>query len=87
MEGKRREPCLPVERLRRGPQVSGLGLAGAVAINLCGGLVLAGWLTFAELELPPRGWLFLWALVLLLVGLSGLEIAQQIRARAARQDS
>ena len=59
----------------------GLGLTGAVAINLCGGLVLAGWLTFAPLALPLRGLLFLWALVLLLVGLSAFELAHQARSR------
>lgn len=34
---------------------SGLSLAGAVAINLCGGIVLAFWLSFGFLALPTRG--------------------------------
>ena len=33
----------------------GLGLLGAVAINLCGGAVLAWWLLFGMLSLPLRG--------------------------------
>jgi len=53
----------------------GLGLTGAVAINLCGGLVLGAWLIFGGLELPTRGLIFLWTLVFMLVGLSSLELA------------
>lgn len=53
--------------------VGGLGLAGAVSINLCGGTVLAGWLGFGGLSLPFRGQVFLWVLVALLVGLSTVE--------------
>jgi hypothetical protein len=53
---------------------SGLGLAGAISINLCAGLVLAGWLLFGSLDLPLRGQLFLWLLVVLLVGISGVEL-------------
>lgn len=62
---------------RRG---TGLGPAGAVAINLCGGLVLAGWLALGGLELPLRGRLFLWGLVVVLVGLSAAELAPRWRA-------
>ena len=52
----------------------GLGLGGAVAINLCGGLVLMGWLVFGDISLPLRGSVILWSLAVLLVGLSGVEI-------------
>jgi hypothetical protein len=52
----------------------GLGLGGAVAINLCGGFVLAGWLIFGNLNMPAHGQLILWILVVVLVGLSGLEL-------------
>ena len=34
------------------PKIGGLGLGGAVSINLCGGLVLAYWLLPGELDLP-----------------------------------
>ena len=53
---------------------SGLGLAGAVSINLCGGVVLASWLLFGELGLETRGYVFLWCLVIVLVGLSAIEL-------------
>ena len=75
--------ALLLERFGGRAAAGGLGLAGAVAINLCGGIVLAGWLIFAELELPVRGLVFLWALVLLLVGLSALELAGQAKTRAS----
>jgi len=42
---------------------SGLGLEGAISINLSGGLVLAGWVLFGALSLPLRGRILLWALV------------------------
>ena len=66
--------ALWVERARAGRNVPvGLGLAGAIAINLCGGLVLGAWLMLGTLELPTRGWAFLWVLDVLLVGVSILE--------------
>jgi hypothetical protein len=52
---------------------SGLGLGGAIAINLCGGGVLAIWLLSGALSLPLRGHILLWFLVLLLIGLSLFE--------------
>ena len=52
---------------------TGLGLKGAVAINMCGGLFLAGWLLFGKLSIPGYGQLILWILVAVLVGLSGFE--------------
>ena len=52
----------------------GLGLLGAVVINLCGGIVLGVWLLSGELELPLRGSVFLWGLVILLVVISCAEL-------------
>ena len=62
--------------------LSGLGLAGAIAINLCGGFILAIWLLFGNLNLPLRGQIFLWCLVLILVGLSLIEGIAQVHMRA-----
>lgn len=53
---------------------SGLGLVGAISINLCGGTVLALWLIFGRLRLPTRGLVFLWALVAVLVIVSLAEL-------------
>jgi hypothetical protein len=73
--------ALLVEWSRRGDRMVGLGLGGAISINLTGGVVLAVWLLFGRLDLPLRGWVFLWALVLLLVGLSTCELAAALAER------
>jgi hypothetical protein len=59
----------------------GLGLMGAVVINLCGGSVLLCWLVFGNLGLPMHGRIFLWILSVLLVGLSGIELFQQLQSK------
>ncbi len=59
---------------RESLRYSGLGLVGAVSINLCGGIVLGLWLIFGSLEIPTRGAFFLWALVVVLVILSTVEL-------------
>jgi len=65
--------ALLIECYRKSSRFVGLGLGGAIAINLCGGLVLAAWLISDRLTLPLRGQIFLWSLVVLLVGISLLE--------------
>jgi len=67
--------ALLIESNRTRPeQFVGLGLGGAVAINLCGGSVLLGWLIFGDLNLPIHGQIFLWAIAILLIGISILEL-------------
>ncbi len=73
--------ALLIERFRGS---SGLGLCGAISINLSGGLVLSAWLIFGSLSLPARGQAVLWALVAVLVGISALEGASQARAQSER---
>jgi hypothetical protein len=62
----------------------GLGLTGAISINLCGGIVLAAWLSFGNLRLPAKGYIFLWLLVLVLIIISLIEL---IRLSYSRDDS
>lgn len=69
------------EALRRDEQPVGLGLGGAVAINLCGGLALTGWLIFGELDLPLRGQLILWGLASILVLISLVELTLRSKQR------
>jgi uncharacterized membrane protein len=64
--------ALLIESRRKRKAFVGLGLGGAIAINLCGGLCLAGWLVFGGFEIPIRGHIILWTLVVVLVGISGL---------------
>jgi hypothetical protein len=73
--------ALLIERVRG---ASGLGLAGAVSINLTAGLVLAGWLIWGALALPTRGRVVLWSLVAVLVGISTLELGAAARGRGKR---
>lgn len=68
----------------RGPDgLVGLGLGGAVSINLCGGLVLAAWLVGGGLDIPVHGRLFLWGLVIVLVGISVAELIFHLRGQPA----
>jgi hypothetical protein len=53
---------------------TGLGVMGAISINLCGGTTLALWLIFGRLDLPPKGFIFLWALVAILIVVSSAEL-------------
>ena len=66
--------ALFIEAFREKPRgLVGLGLGGAIAINLCGGLVLMGWLIFGRLELPIHGQVFLWVIAVTLVVISSVE--------------
>jgi hypothetical protein len=73
--------ALLVECFRPRDGLVGLGLGGAVAINLCCGLVLAGWLLSGKLSIPLRGQIFLWILVVLLAGVSTGEFIVHRRKR------
>ncbi len=73
--------ALLVERFRRAEHLIGLGLSGALIINLCFGIALAAWLTVADLALPFRGYLVLWILVAVLVGFGSVELWVQLRHR------
>ena len=69
---------LMIERHRKKTdQNVGLGLAGAVTINLCGGIVLIGWLWFGSLNIPLHGKIFLWSIAILLITISSIEFRAQ----------
>ena len=76
--------ALLIECYRQSNGFIGLGLGGAIAINLCGGFVLAIWLLSGSLNLPLRGQIFLWSLVLLLVGISLIEGFVQLKMRTKK---
>ena len=73
--------ALVIERVRG---ASGLGLAGAISINLAGGAALAGWLLSGSLAIPARGRAILWTLVVVLVGISAVELSAYARRRGER---
>ena len=66
--------ALVVEYVRRPNRAVGLGLHGAIAINLCGALFLVGWLLSGKLEIPLRGQVFLWGLATVLMIVSLVEL-------------
>jgi len=70
----------------RGPTAE-LGLGGAGAINVSGGVVLVAWLLAGSLELPLRGAVFLWALAGTLIVLSAVELAVHTAGHAARRNT
>ena len=78
--------ALLLERGGSSNHARGLGLAGALTINLCFGIVLMGWLLLGGLDLRPHGAIVLWSLVLILVGLGGVEIAAELSGRSAPSD-
>ena len=63
-------------------QMIGLGLVGAITINLCGGFVLLGWLLFGNLNLPLQGSIFLWVIAIILVGISSVELIAYRKAQS-----
>jgi hypothetical protein len=70
-------------RLRSG----GLGLGGALTINVCGAVALAVWLARGTLELPLRGSILLWATVVIVGGLSVLELSLYSRREPRREEA
>ena len=53
----------------------GLGLAGAIVINLCGGGALLIWLLFSPFDLPIRGDVALWTVAIIVLGIGIVELA------------
>lgn len=54
--------------------VRGLGLAGAIVINLCGGGVLLMWLLFRPFDLPIRGHIVLWSVAVIVLSIGVVEL-------------
>ena len=73
--------ALTIEIFRTQSRFIGLGLGGAIAVNLSGGLVLLSWLVFGRLDLPLRGQIFLWTVGLVLVVISSLELWYNFKHR------
>ncbi len=74
--------ALTVEAVKKeGQSHTGLGLMGAVCINLSGGLVLMLWLIFGGLAIPMKGMVILWVLALVLVGISTVEILNTLKKK------
>jgi MFS family permease len=57
----------------------GLGMFGAICVNLCGSIVLLIWLIMGNLDLPVRGMVFLWIIALSVLMVSSLELYLLLR--------
>jgi hypothetical protein len=66
--------ALAIEWLSEGKTLRGLGLAGAILINLCGGGTLLFWLLFMGLALPLKGYITLWIVAVVVVGIGLVEL-------------
>lgn len=66
--------ALFIEWRRKPNELVGLGVGGAIAIDLCAALSLAAWLLFGGLNLPVRGRLLFWSIVVVLIAVSGLGL-------------
>ncbi len=73
--------ALLLERFRGSRNITGLGLAGALTINLSFGIALAFWLLATNVELTLLGSVVLSSLAVLLIGISGVELLTEIKDR------
>jgi hypothetical protein len=60
----------------------GLGLIGAISINICGGLCLGAWLLWGNLYVPLTGLIVMWSLVAVLLGISSIELMAILKKNA-----
>lgn len=74
--------ALLIEYRRKGDFV-GLGLGGAIAINMIGGIVLFIWLMTGSLNIPMKGLIILWGLDFILLGISTVEFIMYIKNKQA----
>ena len=54
--------------------ISGIGIGGAIAINICGGGILLGWLILSSVDIPARGSIILWIVCLIVLGIGVTEL-------------
>lgn len=63
---------------------AGLGLGGAVVINICGAFILIVMMVRHAVHMPFQGYLFLWILVVVLIFVSVIELIVYTNRKAAR---
>ena len=73
--------ALVIEAFKKQTEITGLGLVGAVCINISGGLVLLFWLLFGHMELPQKGFIFLWTMDVILLIISSVELFVYLRKK------
>jgi hypothetical protein len=55
-------------------KMRGLGIAGAILINICGAGALVYWLLFGNLDLALNGSIFLWLIAIIVLGVACAEV-------------
>jgi hypothetical protein len=74
--------ALIIEALRKNSNNNiGLGLMGAICINICGGIVLLLWLLFGDLDIPLKGLILLWILDIILLIISSVELFINLKGK------
>jgi hypothetical protein len=58
----------------------GLGIDGAIAINLVGAGVLVVWLIARPPSVPLRGLVTLWTVAVIVLGIGGVELSHRTRS-------
>jgi len=66
--------ALLLERFAGKKGTTGLGIGGAIAINMCAAGVLIFWLLFGNLELSKGGEIFLWSIAIIVLGIVIAEL-------------
>ncbi len=69
---------------KRKNEFIGLGLGGAISINMMGGIVLFLWIAFGRLNIPIQGTIILWILDIILIGISSLELLSYLKTNDLR---
>ena len=66
--------ALLIERFAGKKGITGLGIGGAIPINLCAVGVLIFWLLFQDLGLSQGGAIFLWIIAVIVLGIAVAEL-------------
>jgi hypothetical protein len=66
--------ALLIELWGAGRGVRGLGLGGAIVINLCAACALVVWLLAGAIKLPTRGYIILWSVAIVVLAIGIAEI-------------
>ena len=70
--------ALLIERYGEPRKVRGLGLGGAIAINLSGAGALVIWLVISPFSLPIRGKIILWSVAIAVLAIALAEIVTNV---------
>jgi hypothetical protein len=65
--------ALLLERFQDRRSLAGLGIGGAILINICGAGALVFWLLFDRMDIPLRGYISLWVIALIVISISVFE--------------